>query len=127
MRTLLLALTLLLTPACRSTPGRAHAAPLLHVVAFDVQDGADPEALARDCESLLGRIPGVTRLRCGVRETLSTDAVVDTAHEVVLVVEFVDRAAHDAYQVHPLHLELVEAWTPRLAGVRVFDARALGR
>ena len=42
--------------------------------------------------------------------------------DVLLIVEFTDKDAHDAYLVDPRHRAVVDAWTPRLRGIRVLDA-----
>ena len=38
------------------------------------------------------------------------------------MIEFTDKDAHDAYLVDPRHRTVVDAWTPRLRGIRVLDA-----
>ncbi len=78
-----------------------------HVVMWKLADhaeGAPKVSNALRIKSLLeacsGRIPGLRSLDVGI------DAGLDPqAWDVVLVTEFDDRAAFDAYQVHPLHEE----------------------
>jgi hypothetical protein len=120
MRNSLALLLLAFVPAC-VMPGSSEG-QILHVVGFDVAEGHDAQALVDMCHTMLTGLDGVTSLQCGTRETLSTEPYIDTEYEVILVVQFRDRAAHDAYQVHPDHVALVESWMPRLNGVKVFDA-----
>lgn len=51
--------------------------------------------------NLLGKIPGLTKLEVGL-DFSRTHASADLA----LYTEFIDRAALDAYQAHPLHVEV---------------------
>ena len=115
---------LLLACAC-STPrsdGAFGGGPrLAHAVYFDVTNDAESAELARDCERLLAGIPGVLQLEVGRRAEEFDRPVNDAEFDVALFVVFADRGAHDGYQVHPRHRELVESWTPRLASLRVCD------
>ena len=48
--------------------------------------------------------------------------VVDQSYQVGLHLLFADKAAEEAYQVHPLHLEFVEkAFKPNCARATIFD------
>jgi len=49
--------------------------------------------------------------------------IVDTAYNVALTVLFEDLAAHDAYQVDPLHKAFVAKSRPMCSRVRIFDAQ----
>jgi len=52
----------------------------------------------------------------------SPRAVVDQTYQVALNLAFTDKAAQDAYQVHPLHLGFVEkVLKPNGAKVLVYD------
>jgi hypothetical protein len=95
---------------------------MAHAVYFDLKDPRDSAALMRDCRARLADIPGVRALEVGERCTDFKTPRNDQDFEVALWVLFDDRAAHDGYQVHPQHRALVEAWTPKLAGIEVFDA-----
>jgi len=111
--------------ACASAPTSEPLAVdgnLAHAVYFDLKDPADTEALMRDCLARLTDIPGVRALEVGERCAEFKTPRNDQTFEVALWVLFDDRAAHDGYQVHPQHRALVEAWTPKLAGIQVFDA-----
>jgi hypothetical protein len=73
-----------------------------HIVAWRVRTAPSVEANAQRVRQLLegmsGRIPGLLRLEVGIN--FLVDA---SASDVVLVTDFPDRAALDAYQSHPLH------------------------
>lgn len=53
-------------------------------------------------EALAGRIPGLRHLEVGINFLDDPNAA-----DIVLYSEFDDRAALEAYQRHPLHLEVV--------------------
>ena len=80
-----------------------------HVVIFwtnpDVPNST--ELLLEGAEKYLRPIPGVLSFHVG-RMASSHRDVVDQTYQVALNLQFEDKAAEDAYQVHPLHLEFVE-------------------
>lgn len=80
-----------------------------HVVIFWT-DPAQPNAvqeLVAGAEQYLRPIPGLRHFHVG-KMAGSQRPVVDQSYQVALNTVFTDRAAQDAYQVHPLHLEFVE-------------------
>jgi len=80
-----------------------------HVVIFWT-DPANPQAadeLLAGCEKYLKPIPGVLHYHAG-RMAGSHRPVVDQTYQVALNLVFPDKAAQDAYQVHPQHVEFVE-------------------
>jgi len=111
--------------ACVTTPKAtplAAAGNMAHAVYFDLKDSRDSEAFMRECRERLAAIPGVRLLEVGERCAEFKTPRNDQTFDVALWVLFEDRAAHDGYQVHPQHRALVETWTPKLAGIEVFDA-----
>ncbi|MCP5519558.1 MAG: Dabb family protein [Verrucomicrobiales bacterium] len=80
-----------------------------HVVIFwtkpDVPNAA--EELLAGAEQYLRPIPGTQHFHVG-RMVGSHRPVVDQTYQVALNVTFADKAAQDAYQVHPLHIEFIE-------------------
>ncbi len=80
-----------------------------HVVIFwtkpENPNGAD-ELLA-GFEKYLKPIPGVLHYHVG-RMVPSERPVVEQSYQVALNLVFPDKAAQDAYQVHPMHVEFVE-------------------
>lgn len=94
-----------------------------HVVIFwakpDVPNAA--EELLAGAEQYLRPIPGAQHFHVG-RMVGSHRPVVDQTYQVALNVTFADKAAQDAYQVHPLHLEFIEKVFKRVcARVVVYD------
>jgi hypothetical protein len=80
-----------------------------HVVIFwtdPAQPGAADELVA-GADHYLRPIPGLLHFHIG-KMAGSHRPVVDQSYQVALNTVFPDRAAQDAYQVHPLHLEFVE-------------------
>jgi hypothetical protein len=95
----------------------------IHHVYFWLKAGT-PEAakgqLLTDCRALLVRVPGVEKLWAG--EPAGTPReVVDNSYAVGLAIVFADRAAHDVYQAHPLHLEFIARNKEHWEKVRIFD------
>jgi hypothetical protein len=95
---------------------------MAHAVYFDLKDERDADALVRDCHTRLAGIPGIRALEVGTRCPEYKTPPRDQTFDVALWVLFEDRPAHDGYQLHPQHRALVQDWTPKLAGLEVFDA-----
>jgi len=101
-------------------------AAMTHCVFFSLKDNSaeNCQALVDDCYRLLTRPEGLICLHAGVRDSEMQRPVNDQEFDVALITVFESRAAHDAYQTHPDHLEFLnsnkESWT----AVRVFDAAA---
>ena len=97
---------------------------LSHDVYFTLKDRT-PEArkkLVASCHKYLAGHPGVVFYAAGLlNETLRRE-VNDLDFDVSLQLVFVDKAAHDTYQVHPKHQQFIEENKPTWAKVRVFDA-----
>ena len=94
-----------------------------HVVIFWT-DPANPNAadeLIAGGKKYLAPIPGALQFHMG-KMVGSHRAVVDQTYQVALNLIFPDKAAQDAYQVHPEHVKFVDANKPTWAGVRVFDS-----
>jgi hypothetical protein len=86
-----------------------------HVVIFWT-DPANPGAadeLIAGMEQYLRPIPGVLHFHCGKAVPSHRD-VVDRSYQAALNLLFSDKAAEEAYQVHPLHVEFVEKVFKRL-------------
>ena len=80
-----------------------------HVVIFwtksDVPNAT--EKLLAGAEQYLKPCPGVLHYHCGKMSESHRD-VVDQSYQVALNLVFEDKAAQDAYQEHPMHVEFVE-------------------
>lgn len=94
---------------------------IIHHVRFTLRPGADLRRLRRGLKSLLS-IPGVQAGWYGGHAPTPVRPVVDTAWDQVLVLHFADRAAHDAYQDHPVHQRFVASCKDLWSKVRVVDA-----
>jgi hypothetical protein len=99
---------------------------LIHNVYFTLHDASRVA-----CEQLLAAIrkylaphPGVTSFGCGVRATELARDVNDRDFDVSLHLVFVDRAAHDAYQVSAEHHRFIDENRFNWKRVRVFDSAA---
>ena len=96
------------------------ASMIKHVVVWKIRDPAQKVAHAvavkRALEALRGHIPGMLKIEVGV--DIGYDPQAD---DVVLYSEFVDRAALDAYQGHPLHLDAKAIVSVLVTGRRAVD------
>jgi hypothetical protein len=98
------------------------AAPLVHVVLFDLAADATPadlQALVDDSRRLLPGIPGVEAVWTGPKAVDDRDAHVKD-YDVALCVRLKSLADLKAYAAHPRHQELVGKWKGR-ATWRVVD------
>lgn len=94
-----------------------------HVVIFwtDLAQPKAAEELVAGAQKYLAAIPGILHFHVGKMAT-SDRPVVDQTYQVGLYVQFANKAAQDAYQVHPSHLEFVEKiLKPRRRKVVIFD------
>jgi hypothetical protein len=94
-----------------------------HVVLFWTEPskpGATEDLIA-GARKYLAPIPGIVHFHVG-RMAPSHRPVVDQSYQVGLNVVFVDKAAQDNYQAHPLHVEFVEkVFKPNCKKVVVYD------
>lgn len=94
-----------------------------HVVIFWTKTDlpGSTEALLAGAEQYLKPCPGVLHYHCG-RMAESPRDVVDQTYQVALNLVFENKAAQDAYQEHPLHVEFVEkVFKPNCERVLVYD------
>jgi hypothetical protein len=99
----------------------------VHSVFFTCKPGttpADIDGQIADAQSLLGKIPSVRLIRSGRRETSMQRDVNVTDYDIGLVVLFDDKAGHDLYAEHALHLQYVGKYKEHWQQVRVFDYSA---
>ena len=96
---------------------------LVHNVYFTLNEST-PENRRRlldACHRYLTDHPGTVYFSCGVRTPDLQRPVNDQTYDVGLHVVFDSRAAHDAYQVHPRHIQFIEENRATWKEVRVFD------
>jgi hypothetical protein len=114
-------LGLALPPAASSAePSRVFA----HDVYFTLRD-ASPEAaraLVESCRRHLSGHEGTVLFAAGARADEMARDVNDRGFDVSLHVYFRDKAAHDAYQDHPLHKQFIAEMNGNWKTVRVFDS-----
>jgi hypothetical protein len=77
---------------------------LTHVVCFQFPDPADADEAVRRLAAMGGRIPALLGIDVGRDVTRS-----ERSYDVALVTRHADLAGMRAYQVHPVHQEVV-AW-----------------
>lgn len=100
------------------------AGQLGHMVYFTLKDGSDEavQNLVAACQKYLTDHPGTVYFGVGtVVADLDRPVNVRDFH-VALQLIFESRAAHDAYQQAPRHLQFIEENKATWAQVRVFDA-----
>jgi quinol monooxygenase YgiN len=94
-----------------------------HVVVWKLKEpdkrAAHAAIVKEALEGLRGKIPGLLAIEVGV--DIGYDAGAD---DVCLYAEYADRAALDAYQIHPLHVAAKAVVAPYLTGRRVVDWEA---
>ena len=94
-----------------------------HMVYFALKDKS-PASIQRHvdaCKKYLDGHEGVVFFGVGTRTPDLTRPVNDQSFEVGLQVVFADRASHDKYQSHPLHVQFIEETRPTWEIARVFD------
>ncbi|MCR9296303.1 MAG: Dabb family protein, partial [bacterium] len=97
---------------------------IAHMVYFELEDSSPEkiDQLLQQCQHFLDEHPGLEYFAAGrLNEELSRE-VNDKQFHVSLHTVFTDRAAHDAYQVHPRHTEFIENNKANWKKVRVFDS-----
>lgn len=95
----------------------------VHTVFFWMKPGvsdADRRQLVNDCLELLGKVPTVKQIWAG-RPAQTPREVVDNSYDVGLTVILADKAGHDVYQEHPLHLDFIKRNKQNWTRVQVYD------
>ena len=95
-----------------------------HMVYFSLKDRspAAVEAMLGACRKYLTGHEGTTFFAVGTLAADLTRPVNQTDFDVALQIVFASRAAHDAYQVSPRHVQFIDENKANWAKVRVFDA-----
>ena len=102
----------------------ATAARLAHHVFFTLNDNSPAKVteLVSACQKYLDGHPGVESFAVGKLNGDLTRSVNDLGYDVSLHLVFVDRAAHDAYQIAPRHNQFIDEQKSNWKQVRVFDS-----
>jgi hypothetical protein len=97
---------------------------LVHSVYFWLKPeltAAQRAEFRRGVESLAG-IKSVEKVYVGTPAKTEKRPIIDDSYSVALTVICQDVAAHDAYQVDPLHLAFVATFKTFWARVQIYDA-----
>ena len=86
-----------------------------------LRESSEADELVADTRRHLSSIPQVIDLRIGRPFDIGRPGV-DLDWDVAVSMRFTDRAAYEAYLVHPEHLALVNSWQPYWEWIRVHDA-----
>jgi hypothetical protein len=73
------------------------------------------------CRANLTGIPGILNMTLGVPGGTSGGPV-DNTYAVALLIEFEDKAAHDAYDIHPGHQRMISECGHLWGRVQVYDS-----
>lgn len=97
---------------------------LAHNVYFTLKESsaAGRAKLVQACRKHLTGHSGTVFFACGVLEDSLQRPVNDRNFDVGLYVIFASKADHDAYQVHPRHLQFIDENKGNWKQVRVFDS-----
>mgnify|MGYP001551912783 FL=1 len=97
---------------------------LVHTVYFWLKSDLTPAQRAdfrRGVESLAG-IKAAEKIYVGTPANTEKRPVIDYSYAVALTVLCKNVAAHDAYQVDPIHLKFVEQFKSFWSRVQIYDA-----
>jgi hypothetical protein len=97
---------------------------LVHSVYFWLRPALTPAERAhfRSEVQKLSAVRTVEKLYVGAPASIAKRDVTDRSFDVALTILFRDGAAHDAYQVDPIHLAFVEGNKASWTKVQVFDS-----
>lgn len=112
------------TETATSTPTTESMQPgFIHTVFFYTPEGQTAEELAALEAGIrtLEEIPSVQNFYVGPAAGTPRD-VVDNSYGVALIVHFTDKAGHDLYQEHPIHLKFIEDHQDKWERVQVYDS-----
>jgi hypothetical protein len=97
---------------------------LFHNVYFWLKPELTPAQRAefrRGVETLAG-IKSVAKVDVGVPAATGDRPVIERSYDVALIVQCADLAAHDAYQVDPIHLAFVANFKTYWVRVQIYDS-----
>lgn len=97
---------------------------LVHIVIFWLRKDLHPEYHSRFIAGLesLRSITAIETLHIGTPAKTGERPVIDNSYDYCLTVLLPDLAAHDAYQVDPLHKDFLANFASYWDQVRVIDA-----
>ncbi len=97
---------------------------LIHSVYFWLKPGLAPEQRAafRAEVAKLSAVRTIEKIYVGGPATVPERNVTERSFDVALTIVFRDGAAHDSYQVDPVHLAFVEGNSALWSRVQVYDS-----
>ncbi|HEY5228159.1 MAG TPA: Dabb family protein [Opitutaceae bacterium] len=97
---------------------------LIHSVYFWLKAGLKPAERSHFKAEVnkLAAVGSVTKAYVGEPAHIAERSVTDRSFDVALTIVFADGAAHDAYQVDPIHLAFVDGNRESWAKVQVYDS-----
>lgn len=97
---------------------------LVHFVVFYLKSGLTAEQRADFKAGLesLGRIPALKGFHLGTPAGTTPRPVIDASYDFAITCLLADVAAHDAYQVDPIHTAFVERFKSFWTRVQIYDA-----
>lgn len=98
---------------------------LIHTVVFWLRKDLTPaqrEAFRKEGLESLRSVPSVGALHIGSPAPIPPRPVVDATYDFAITLMFADVAAHDAYQIHPVHKAFVERFKGDWTRVQIYDA-----
>jgi hypothetical protein len=97
---------------------------LAHIVVFTLNEASAERSaeLVAACNKYLSGHEGTVHFSAGTLNQELDRPVNDRNFDVALHVVFESKAAHDAYQQHPRHLQFIAENKPNWKQVRVFDS-----
>lgn len=96
---------------------------LIHSVYFWLKEGLTLDQLAEFRQGLnsLAKIDGVVALHVGTPAATPPRPVIDASYDFALLVILPNLAAHDTYQVHPLHKAFLAKFGDWWTRVAIYD------
>ena len=97
---------------------------LVHTVYFWLKptlSDTEREAFNKGVESLT-HIESATAVYLGTPAATEARPVIDASYDIALTVLLEDIAAHDAYQVDPIHTDFIGLFKPYWEKVQIYDA-----
>lgn len=99
---------------------------LVHTVVFWLRkdlNAAQREAFLKEGLESLRAVPSVSQLFIGSPAPIAPRPVVDASYDFAITAIFADLAAHDAYQVDPVHKAFVARFKSDWERVQIYDAQ----
>ena len=94
---------------------------LVHSVLFWLKPGSDKARFRAELIKL-SAMPGLLSCHIGTPAATARRPIIDNSYDFALTVVVKDVAAHDAYQIHPLHSAFLAACKDQWSKVQIYDA-----